>query len=151
MDPAHRVEVGAVDQVHAGADDVGEGGTGRVEGVADDLEAPPGLDLGVGVDAVVGPLRGRAGDEDPLRDAHRAAVADDELPRSTRRDELPVRHGEERTAPAQRAAERVAGRRRVSYGAAGGGPLASVFPRSGQGEAPWSNDPGSAPSSRSRR
>ena len=106
--------------------DVGEGRTRRLERIADDLEAPPGLDLGVGIDAVVRPLRGRAGHEDPLRDAHRSAVADDELPRPTRRDQLPVRHGEATYRAGQRARERVAGARSLSYGAAGGRPLASV-------------------------
>ncbi len=84
-------------------------------------------DLGVGLDAVVRPLRGRAGHEDPLRDAHGAAVADDELPRPTRRDQLPVRHGEA-TYRAGASVRRSAlpERRSLSYGAAGGGPLASV-------------------------
>ena len=91
-----RREVGGVDEVHAGAHDVGEGRAGVLERLADDLEAPARLRRGVGVDGAVGPLRRGAGHHHPVADPHGPAVADGQLVGRPRGDELPPVHRRQR-------------------------------------------------------
>jgi hypothetical protein len=59
---------------HAGADDIGEGGTGLIEGGFDDAEDGAGL---VGGGEVFGANGASAGDVDEVADAYGAGEADD--------------------------------------------------------------------------
>ena len=77
----------SVDEVVAGgADDVGQVTPGLDQGALDDLQAPAGLDLGIGVDGAVGHVRGGAGHGHEVAHPDGAAVADQELPGAPGRD-----------------------------------------------------------------
>jgi hypothetical protein len=74
--PAHSVRVGGINEVHPGADDVGDAGTETVERTEDDLKAPPRLGPWVGVDLAARRDGRRSGDEDPVSDSDGPAEAD---------------------------------------------------------------------------
>ena len=69
-----------VDQADAGALCVAETGTDPAKCLGDDLEAPPGLDGGIGVDLAVVERGRHAGDEHPVTGADGPAVSDGQLP-----------------------------------------------------------------------
>ena len=82
MGAADALEVLGPHQVDAGADDVRERGARLIEGGADDLEAAPGLAVGVlGRIGAVGHDGSGAGHVHVLADADRAGEADDRLVR----------------------------------------------------------------------
>lgn len=74
--PTNRLRVGGIDEVHPGADDVGDTCTKTVERPEDDPKAQPRLSLGVGVDLAAGRDGRGPGDKDPLSDSNGPAKAD---------------------------------------------------------------------------
>lgn len=74
--PTNRLRVGGIDEVHPGADDVGDTCTEAGDRLEDDVKAQPRLGLGIGVDLAAGRDGRGPGDQDPVSDSDGPAKAD---------------------------------------------------------------------------
>ena len=80
-------------EVYAGADDVVQGGSGLGQGLADQVQAEPGLSVGaVRGRAAAGRNRGGAGDQDPVAHGQGTGEAEHRLVRGVTADALTWLH-----------------------------------------------------------